>query len=70
MTRDETLNELEKLVKFAKKHGLKTLDVGAYSFEFSDKPMPKRTRTPKEDKPIEAQAPEFSEDDVLNWSAE
>lgn len=66
-----TPKDLTKLVRFARKQGLKFLKCGEIEFEFSTPPQPKQRRTATgigEPLANDFRAP--TEDEMLMWSTE
>lgn len=64
----KNLKELEKLVKFCRKQGLKSIKVGAFSAELGDLPKSKYLQKKESDTP--QTTPTYSKEDMLYWSVQ
>jgi hypothetical protein len=62
-------NNLLKLVRFARKQGLKRLKCGEIEFEFSSPPELKARRQPSVGDPLSSDIEEPGPDEMLYWSS-
>lgn len=62
------LKELEKLIKLCHKYNIKTISTPQVSLSI-ESIMPPKHKIKTEETPKEAEEPQYTEEDILMWSA-